>query len=508
MFELIKALFYQDGKWVDKDQLADHLGLSKKTILNYLDILQPFFKNYAKFEQTSRLVKVNFALNIGIKSIKKIFISNSLISQILTYCFLNEVSNKKELANALATSDSSVFRNIQYLNEAIKDIYGIEFSYSSLDFIGDEYKIQKFYLNLFTNTQIDPSKWPFEKYISNEDALILSEHFVRLAGKKLLFGQYSYMKTALAISVVRLKRGYNTYIQEYDPIILEKIENEFRVNIEVKTIIERIFPNFEGSYPKLLYKILVFFSNNEYVPMFEDLDQVFKKVPSYKDYYEFLYDNVKLLIKKHGLDDSNIDLIYKDIFSFLYVTVYNVEQTDFFVNSSSYFLTYVRYINVDFYRDLYKLMEGFLNHFECLKAKYNVESLLYAIYYTWPNLIGQLLKGISPTKAIIISNYDGNHARMLQGFINTLVPHVLETEIYDKSSLDIDYLKKSAYDVIIVDFILNADLGDKLVLNLENLPMANRAEKILTAIISKRAKTLRDKNPDLFATPKVNKKDI
>lgn len=501
MYKLLEALFYKDGTWVRIDELVDDLDLSKKTIHNYICSLEKSFKNYAKFEMTSNLVKADFILDIGLKTIKKIFIKNSLISQILTITFLDEIKNKKDLATRLNTSDSSIFRNIGYLNEAIKDIYNIEFSYADLDFVGDEYDIEKFYLNLFISTQISPLDWPFEGLVDEKDVTTIAESIGKSIYMEIIFGQYSYIKTALAISLIRYRRGFKFKLGEIDQDMLSFVKKCLS-NIEVARATRRLLPDENGDLTMVLYQILAFFINHEYTPYFKSLDEVFELVPIYKDYYDYLYDKSIKLCDKYEIDKTNLENAYKEIFSYFYVRLFNVEQADFFVAKSQHLLDYIRFINIDFYKDIYAMMDGLLDKYPKLRERYSTEAMVYAIYSTWPGLLGHMIDSIKQIKAIIISNYDRYHSRLIQDFINSTASTILSVDIYTKPRLDISWLRQSEYDVIITDFLLEADLGDKLLLNLENLPRVHRSFKILDQILGKKFMEIKAENPEFFDNSK------
>ncbi|WP_106461497.1 helix-turn-helix domain-containing protein [Anaerococcus sp. Marseille-P3915] len=501
MYKLLEALFYKDGTWVRIDELVDDLDLSKKTIHNYICSLEKLFKNYAKFEMTSNLVKADFILDIGLKTIKKIFIKNALISQILTITFLDEMKNKKDLATRLNTSDSSIFRNIGYLNEAIKEIYNIEFSYADLDFVGDEYDIEKFYLNLFISTQISPLDWPFEGLIDEKDVTTIAESIGKSLYMEIIFGQYSYIKTALAISLIRYRRGFKFKLGKIDQDMLSFVKKCLS-NIEVARATRRLLPDENGDLTMVLYQILAFFINHEYTPYFKSLDEIFEIVPIYKDYYAYLYDKSIELCDKYGIDKTNLENAYKEIFSYFYVRLFNVEQADFFVAKSQHLLNYIKFINIDFYKDIYAMMDGLLDKYPNLRERYSTEATVYAIYSTWPGLLGHMIDSVKPAKAVIISNYDRYHSRLIQDFINSTASTILSADIYTKPRLDINWLKDSEYEVIITDFLLEADLGDKLLLNLENLPRVNRSFKILDQILSKKFMEIKTEYPEFFDDPR------
>lgn len=498
MYKLALELFYNDGKRVKKDKLKNKLGISIKTIQNYMVIIEDILKDLVKFDQTSKLIKADFSMNIGAKTIKKFFIKNSLISQIIIYCFINQPQSKEELAKALSTSDSSIYRNIKNFNQAIKDIYNIKFSYTDLDFLGDEFYIQKFYLNLFINTQTKPNSRPFAKYISHKDATTVANIIGKYVNNEFIFGQYSYVKTALAISIIRYKMGKRIELDSYDDKNLRKIKDAFKSYPGLRLIFNKIFPNYAGDEVKLVYDIIAFFFTKLYIPFSQNFDELFKTAPAYQDYHSYFKGKISYLCDKYKIGISNIDEIYKEVFSFFYVKSFNVDQGDFFIEKSDYFLDYVKFINIDFYRDLKEIMEEFLENFPKLKKIYTVEAMVYATYSTWPSLLDQLLTNTKPQKAIIISNYDGSYARLLRDFINAAVPLVIKADIYKKPFLDIDWLAKSDYDVIIADFLMEENFDGKLVLNIENLPKSNRASKILCKILGERLSKIKNENKDIL----------
>ena len=150
---------------------------------------------------------------------------------------------------------------------------------------------------------------------------------------EIIFGQYSYIKTALAISLIRYRRGFKFKLGEIDQDMLSFVKKCLS-NIEVARATRRLLPDENGDMTMALYQILAFFINHEYTPYFKSPDEVFELVPIYKDYYDYLYDKSIKLCDKYGIDKTNLENAYKEIFSYFYVRLFNVEQADFFVAKS------------------------------------------------------------------------------------------------------------------------------------------------------------------------------
>lgn len=472
IIKLITCFYRNNGKWLKYNELVLYIGTSKKTLRSYIDRLHDLFFDLCEFDYTGSMVRVKFDSNFGLVTMQRIFLDKSLIVRILKRTFFCDYKSKLDLAIDLNTSESSIFRAIQTLNNGLPDFYDLTFSYSKLQFEGSESEIQKFYVNLFIETNPDPLYWPFEDFMREEEANAFARHITNYVQNSIYPDQFEYIKVVLAVASIRLKKSHKISISPTDDDLYQKIE-ELAKKPEISAFLERFFPEFRANKTFTAYQIVSYFLNEEFFFFFYDLDYRLKNFMKAKANYEFYLKKISFLQKKYNLEIPDPLDFYKDLATFFRFKISNVDAEDFFLDHSEYSLNYLKFFNIDFHNDL----KIFLTEYMCRfypKAPHKVQDLIYTVYTLWPNLIPQLIKAQSVTKALIVSRYDQYYARTLADLINTMSPNYIHADVYGNFQIDFEEIKNSDYEVIITDFVVKKDFGDKLIFSFEQLPLLSK----------------------------------
>ncbi len=144
-----------------------------------------------------------------------------------------------------------------------------------------------------------------------------------------------------------------------------------------------------------------------------------------------------------------------------------------------------------------KILKDYLDIFHP-ESKYKLNDLIYTVYTLWANLIPQLIKLSSKTKVIIISHYDYYYAKSLESILNLWFKNLMDIETFDECEMNFEKLKKSDYDLIIADFVVKDDMGDKLVFTFEQLPLINEILDLALTISQKLIENNLKNHPEEF----------
>lgn len=477
MLFLMTFLFRNNNKWIKLNDLALHLNISKKTLHVYLDKLQRLFSDYGKFYSAGSMVKVNINPNFGLITAQRKFLNQSLIVKGLKKSFFNQQINKFDLSLEFDVSESSIYRSIKSFNGIIANICDLKFSYSNMCFEGEEEEIQKFYINFFIETNPDPTKWLFEDYFKEEYATKFASALIKFVKNKIYPSHYEYIKVAIAIATIRLKQGFKIPEDRYNKALINLLRPLSKDKI-IRDIIRNEFPQCEeNEISEKFFNIIGYFLSQDYfLFLLKSREEMMKRL-QHEKHYDFFLKKLNFLCDKYNLKVENPLEFYYKLFTYYKFKVTNIDSVDFFVNHSEHFLTYIKFYDVGFYKDLEKIILEFIKTYPP-KVKFEVKDLMYTIYTLWPNLMKQIMMSKVYSKALIISRYDYYFAQTIKSMIDLSMAYPLKIDVYDGYEIDFEKIKNSDYNVIIVDFQVNEDLGDKLVFSFEQIPTLHRIQEL------------------------------
>lgn len=480
IISLMDYLYSNNNNWVRLSDLAALLKISRKTLNSYIYRLKDMFSESCTFSFTSSMLMVSFDPNFGMLTVKKTFLNKSLPVMGLKKTFFDMSLTKLDLVVDLDISESSIYRSIKSFNEYVKKSYELTYSYADLQFEGEEVEIQRFYTSLFIETNPNHDYWPFEDYLGEESAKILAREIIKLIPNNSNTLNFEYIKTAIAIAVVRLKQGYKIILdrdeKDYLPLLEGILENK-----KVCAILDKHFPLYMKNRKEILRQILAFFiSNNLFDFSINKKDEI-RKTIEIRTSYKFFKDKLISLCKKYNLSVGDPFNFYYDIFSNIQFKISNLESIDFFINQTDYYLTYMKFFNYNFYKDVSDFINEYIDTFNP-NSKFNKKTYIYIICMLWPNLMVQLTKSAKPIRALFLSRYNPYNAKNIKSMFELSAPHQFRIDIYDDFEFDFNKIKNSSYDVILSDFVINKDLGDKLIFSFEYLPTIDKVQELFKAI--------------------------
>lgn len=498
LIKLMTYLYRNNNKWLNLRDLMLHIDVSRKTLNSYIDKLEYIFSDLVEFTLSGSMLKINIDSNFGLLTMQRTFLNKSLIIKILKDTFFQTNIDKLDIAINFNVSETSIYRSIEGLNNSLEGVYNLHYSYSDLHFIGNEEEIRKFYINLFIETNPSPNNWVFSDLLNQESVNVIVRNLMPYIHGEMYHAHFEYIKIGIAVSIIRFKQGYKIDSNRNNKQLIN-IVHDFSKNQEIVNFIKKEFPKSTFSLEDVLYQILVcFFSDNFLFFILDPKDVIGDKFDYYK-HYSYYEKNINYLIEKYNLTVKNKKELYMLIFTYFKFKISNIDGVDFFVDHSDYFLNYVKFFNPEFHNDLSIILDNYLNLFHP-NSKYKLKDLIYTIYTLWSDLIPQLIKSSMKPKVLIISHYDYYYAKSLESIINLWFENVMDVQTFNECEINIEKLRQSNYDIVIADFVINDDLGDKVIFSFEQLPLINEISDLVLEISKKHIENILKKYPEEFET--------
>lgn len=496
LMSLMTYLYRNNNKWLNLRDLMLYIKVSRKTLNSYIDRLEYTFSDLVKFTISGSMLKINLDSKFGLLTMQRTFLNKSLIINILKQTFFQTNIDKLDIAINFNVSETSIYRSIKFLNNSLDGVYDLNYSYSDLHFIGNEEEIRKFYINLFIETNSSPKNWVFSDLLNQESVNVIVRNIIPYIHGEICYTHFEYIQIGIAVSIIRFKQGYKIDSNRNNNQLINIVQ-ALSKNQEIINFIKKEFPKSVCSLEDVLYQILVYFFSDNFLFFILDPREVIGDKFDYYKYYSYYEKNINFLIEKYNLTVKNKKELYKEIFTYFKFKISNVDGVDFFVDHSKYFLDYAKFLNLEFHKDLSLILQDYLNLFHS-DSKYKLDDLIYNVYILWPDLIPQLIKSSMKPKILIISHYDYYYAKTLESIINLLFENVMDIQTFNECEINFEKLRQSNYDVVISDFVINDDIGDKVIFSFEQLPSINEISDLILEIFQKHIESILAKYPEEF----------
>ncbi|MBP2099918.1 helix-turn-helix domain-containing protein [Enterococcus rivorum] len=198
------------------EQLADKIGVNRKTLMKYIQKLQKLFDKY-NFSDYLEIIKVSRnelylhrENNIHALKFNVCYLLNTIEIRLLMFSFEAEVITFKEMAERLGISESLLRNRIQKLNDWLQS-YELRLERQSYKLVGEESQIREF---LFQFNQYFQNGIGRKEVKLHEDTFLLAEsihNFFELNPNDI---QKNLLLELVNITVDRVKKGHPMDIQE------------------------------------------------------------------------------------------------------------------------------------------------------------------------------------------------------------------------------------------------------------------------------------------------------
>lgn len=155
----------ESGAWCSTKKLAKVIGVTDKSILNYLEEFKQLFKSTDQkirlFNDHNKNFRIIKEEDFPIYTIYLKFYQASYNYKLIDFMYHNPHQRLADYADSQFTSISTVFRYAKLLKSYFKR-YKIQFLLYKLELKGDEINIRSFYYYFYWNsTREMRNNWPF-----------------------------------------------------------------------------------------------------------------------------------------------------------------------------------------------------------------------------------------------------------------------------------------------------------------------------------------------------------
>ncbi|WP_238339031.1 helix-turn-helix domain-containing protein [Carnobacterium maltaromaticum] len=155
----IEVLFFQDD-WITLGTIAEKLDCSEKILRSNINIINNIYAPFQITTSVKRGIRILYPENYNLDFVYSVTLGNSYEFNFLELVFFNESLKKGEMVESLFISPSSLNRIVKKCT-AFFSQFGIEIRTSPYQMVGDELKIQNFYVHYFLEKYLLDSS-PFE----------------------------------------------------------------------------------------------------------------------------------------------------------------------------------------------------------------------------------------------------------------------------------------------------------------------------------------------------------
>lgn len=404
--------------------------------------------------------------NLDINYFYRKILENDFGFNLLEKTFFEKNLTITHLANENHTSESTIYRTINHLNQVLKSRYSIELSTNPLVMLGNEIDIRRFYSQYFIS-RYDHFSWIYDDEIEKVfDTFLLS--ILKVVDYPIDYGFYKSIKTSVSVNLFRYKKGHvyrESMSTKKEPIIdifnrvPKEVVNRFEETFLVGTRLSDLKQIFGAwIHPAVLYHpdqvdhLLQDTNHNQ------DLEE--RKVLSHLN---ALVDN---LAERYQIKIQNKSKLLLHLNNAYYLRNTETYVAYLFADRKKQFLDSFTNQFTDFAQDAVQLMSDFVRDY-CGQVTHEseyVHHLVYNLIINWANLVSQLEKLKPPVNLLIISDLDINHARSIQELIRHHFSTMVNTTLYKDINLDWKAIERADYDLVITTFPAKS---------LTNLPLLN-----------------------------------
>lgn len=448
----------ESGAWCSTKELAKVIGVTDKSILNYLEEFKQLFKSTDQkirlFNDHNKNFRIIKEEDFPIYTIYLKFYQASYNYKLIDFMYHNPHQRLADYADSQFTSISTVFRYAKLLKSYFKR-YKIQFLPYKLELKGDEINIRSFYYYFYWNsTREMRNNWPFNTELAKLDEYIAN--FEEIYG----------------ISLDPLQRKKFAY---WLAITLERSQiAPLNMKIAKKQIIDND-PNFDLMWQwnkkgeltlnqdelYFLYQVIYVFGIIDGNPNYENSYASAHQKNQTHAYQAVM--NLALVIKKtfnFQLGTTDLELMFNFI-------AFHERSTFFYGNSDVFFsrsyITELKEEHPRKYQIMQKLKEQLVKH-----SNQSVTNLLanweqlFLNYYFILDYYDLFAKKVIPVKILVQDDLHHTHRLWLMNKIRAYFGHPFAFEFYDYKT------PVSKVDLVISNYYI--DTKDCPLILMKNLP--------------------------------------
>ena len=400
--------------------------------------------------------RIDFKKNIGIDYVIRLILKNTLSFKIIEKSFFNHNLSLEQAAEELFMSPSSLYRYVDLINSMLKKKFNIQMITNTFQITGDEEGVRYFYIQYFLERYLI-GEWPFEDIIPEKYVDALLRERIEQTNFKMNISKFHQMKFKLAVKLIRIKKGFRLEHNEADLGIYEDMTEDFNKKFYNRSVGLKYTPDILFELSDCLIKESEQFSFSNYIT----------KVNEDAEYNRIFLKMYRIISTLNN--EFEINPIVKDLLIYnLHMTYENgikdIDACFMLHDSKETFVNDLKISYRTFYNRAEELFKEFLLSFKNTVDENLLRQLMYILFTKWENLTRDLLGTIDHIKILVISKYDGGHAKIMQefmGFERWKKANLVVSLMDDGSNENIDVTSlQERFDIVIANFSLTAN--DKL----------------------------------------------
>ncbi|WP_255421230.1 M protein trans-acting positive regulator PRD domain-containing protein [Aerococcus agrisoli] len=313
------------------------------------------------------------------------------------------------------------------------------------------------------------------------DSASLEKFLIIIA--KLLHTEMNYttinvIKKRVYVNYIRAKLGYHADEQEVKEDIIDYCLSDKAPFYEVfSTFFKNI--GFELNRANLLNLFSEFIIKRFYYSFDDMIQAATEDLPTSKSYIALnrMLTNLSEIFK---IPITNKDFVVWTLHNTAALYKTEVNSNYILYNRKHTFVLKTKASFPKFYEASYKQIQDYLTLVGITDDAFT-DHLYYTLFTHWRNLSTALLKAEQPIKAIIFSNFDIYHAKMVKSQFELSFSGLIDFSVYSSPTVDYASLIDSDYDLIIANFPI-PEVTNMEIVTINTLPTQEDVLKVYNAV--------------------------
>ncbi|WP_053942839.1 helix-turn-helix domain-containing protein [Kallipyga gabonensis] len=451
ILDLIGLLEVQNGA-VDTPVLYRDYDYQPASLTVDINLANSYFDRLLKIEKGDR-VEITYKGAATYEDAYAFAMSQDTLCQLLEKVFFHPYYAVVDMARLLFVSPSTIYRWIDFFNEAVEGAFDIHLSTHPLVMRGDEAEVRTFYMSFFKE-RYPFSDWPFP-YIAKEEIDDFLNQVLPMKYGKHFYRYYQCFHLQIAISLQRFCQGFHL------------TEDLLSQNKRVRTLAQDILDrgrtlHYHSSDPnegldqslRLYAELLAPFVGDRDAETYPKLVQLAEEDPVANQIFIYINKVSSRLCRDFGIHlDNERDLI---------LAIYNALVGTFGRSLSrpifySPYLIYEKKIQTRYPRVCLKIRDIIRTYNEVFSLPTDetfVAYIFYVICTTWENFINQLTQNQKPVRILVLSKFSLFHAMALRDQILFYFGNQVEVTVLRETPVMMEEMDLSSYDLLVSNFRL------------------------------------------------------
>lgn len=453
----IEVLFFQDD-WITLGTIAEKLDCSEKILRSNINIINNIYAPFQITTSVKRGIRILYPENYNLDFVYSVTLGNSYEFNFLELVFFNESLKKGEMVESLFISPSSLNRIVKKCT-AFFSQFGIEIRTSPYQMVGDELKIQNFYVHYFLEKYLLDSS-PFE---DKELGLIntILDFFLKYYQDDSGFSNKKKLLFSAMTALTRLKNGHVRKIGK-----ISKENEEIIHEILSHTNLVQSFRQLMGIEltKNMLIQLFYVFFHDDYILSTNIFSEKLHN-PKVEEDFAIIDQFLESLSIKLGIELQNKEL--------LVLKIYNARN---FLFGKNYILHNKKIGFSQHIEQEYPLFSKILKK-EIKAASFSTiekenpsffNEVLYELIIHWTNLTMELTKSVVSISIGIISDQGTEHAEFIRKLIDYRFGKYISASIIASENLKFNQNKYAM--VIATMSYFYGDFFDIPVISINSVP--------------------------------------